>query len=202
MEKQFTDERNPVHKKNRRLLLRALIELAPKPTKHSRVTPVDVVRASMQQLANDEIWQYVCAMGKSGSRKVPMATAMAKIYRVVCVTACKVLSVTFREAGTAVSTFLKNTSNRAASKRHKRMLEERPQGTGAPCSGNGGTVNVSTGTDNDLSSSTETLSCDRSVQSNQKKRSFSRFVIESSSEDDLPASETSDFEHEYHRFSL
>ena len=125
-----------------------------------------------------------------------MATAMAKIYRAVCVTACKVLSINVREAGTAISTFLKNTSNRATSKRHKRMLEERSQSTGAPCSGhvghysgNGGTVNVSTGTDNDLSSSTERLSCNGSVQSNQKKRSFSQFVIESSTEDDLPVSE-------------
>ena len=95
--------------------------------------------------------QYVCAMGKSGSRKVPVATVMAKIYQVVCVTACIVLSITFQEAGTAVSTFLKNTSNRATLKRHKRMLEKRSQSTGAPCSGhvghhsgNGGTVNIST----------------------------------------------------------
>ena len=37
--------------------------MLPKPTKHLWATPVDVVRASMH-LADDDIWQYVCAMGR------------------------------------------------------------------------------------------------------------------------------------------
>lgn len=95
----------------------------------------------MQNLANDEIWQYVRALGKSGSKKVAMATSMTKIYRVICVTAVKVLSITIREARTAVSTYLKNTANRASSKQHKQnlmcreRLPDRSQATGTPRNG-------------------------------------------------------------------
>lgn len=180
-EQQFADDNNPVHKNNRRQLLNVLIELAPKSDKRSKVTPVDVVRSTMQNLANDEIWQYVCAMGKSGSKKVAMATSMSKIYRAVCLTASKVLNITLQDAKTALSTYLKNTSNRAASKHHKlnslkEILSARGEAIG----------NVHDIRDRELISSSEDEIMNRrrlSSSSGQNSNSLSRVRRVSSSSD-------------------
>lgn len=69
LEKQFSEGVEDL-KKNRNTLLKILIELAPKPRKNTKVAALDVIRATMQRLADDSIWQYVSALGKSGTKKL------------------------------------------------------------------------------------------------------------------------------------
>ena len=73
----------------------------------------------MQRLADDSVWQYMSAFGKSGTKKPSMCKLMPSIMDTVLLTTIKTLSVDTKEASTALSTYLKNTSTRAAAKKHK-----------------------------------------------------------------------------------
>lgn len=117
-EKQFS-EGCENSKKNRNDLLKILIELAPKPKKNAKVAALDIVRSIMQRLADDSVWQYVSAFGKSGTKKLSMCKMMPSIMDTVLLTTIKTLSVDTKEASTALSTYLKNTATRAAAKKHK-----------------------------------------------------------------------------------
>lgn len=73
----------------------------------------------MQRLADDSVWQYISAFGKSGTKKLSMSKQMPSIMNTVLLTTIKVLSVDTKEASTALSTYLKSTATRAAAKKHK-----------------------------------------------------------------------------------
>ena len=73
----------------------------------------------MQRLADDSVWQYVSAFGKSGTKKLSMCKMMPAIMDTVLLTAIKTLSVDTKEASTALSIYLKNTATRATAKKHR-----------------------------------------------------------------------------------
>lgn len=120
-EKQFSAE-HPDGEKNRATLLKVLMELAPKPKHGKKLSSLDIIRASMQRLAGDWIWQYICAIGRSGT-KISMQSTMPQIMDIVVLTACKILSVDPKDGTSALSTYLKNTSTRASAKRHREKPE-------------------------------------------------------------------------------
>lgn len=98
------------------------MELAPKPKHGSMLSVLDVIRVSMQRLAGDWIWQYICATGRSGT-KMSMSSKMPQIMDIILLTACKILSVDPKQAMTALSVYLKNTSTRASAKKHRQKFE-------------------------------------------------------------------------------
>lgn len=116
-EKQFSEEHLD-SEKNRGSLLKVLVELAPKPKHGSKISALDIIRVSMQRLAGDWLWQYICATGRSGT-KMSMSSKMPQIRDIILLTACKTLSIDPREATSALSVYLKNTSTRASSKQHR-----------------------------------------------------------------------------------
>lgn len=64
---------------------------------------------SVQRLAGDWLWQYICATGRLGT-KMTMSSKMPQIMDIIL--SCKSLSVDPKEATTALSVYLKNTSTR------------------------------------------------------------------------------------------
>ena len=99
--------------------MKILIELAPKPKRNANVSALDSVRSTMQRLADDSVWQYMSAFGKSGTKKPSMCKMMPSIMDIVLLTTVKTLSVDTKETSTALSTYLKMTSTRAAAKKHR-----------------------------------------------------------------------------------
>ena len=73
----------------------------------------------MQRLADDSVWQYFSAFGRSGTKKMSMSKTMPSIMNVVLLATIKTLSIDTKEASTALSTYLKSTATRAAAKKHK-----------------------------------------------------------------------------------
>lgn len=115
----------PAGMKNKKLLLKTLQTLVPKPTGiHNKITAVDVVRATMQFIADDKIWQYVSALGRSGTKKIAMCKSMPVIMDVVLLTVIRVLSTNLRESKTALSVYLKNIAARVAAKKHRAELNK------------------------------------------------------------------------------
>ena len=120
-EKQFSEEHQD-GEKNRATLLKVLMELAPKPKHGSKISALDIIRVSMQRLAGDWLWQYICATGRSGT-KMSMSSKMPQIMDIILLTPRKTLSVDPKEATTALSIYLKNTSTRASAKKHRQKFE-------------------------------------------------------------------------------
>lgn len=118
-EKQFSEEHQD-GEKNRATLLKVLMELAPKPKHGSKISALDIIRVSMQRLAGDWLWQYICATGRSGT-KISMTSKMPQVMDIILLTACKTLSIDPKEATTALSIYLKNTSTRASAKNHRQV---------------------------------------------------------------------------------
>lgn len=73
----------------------------------------------MHRSADDAVWQYVRALGKSGTKKLYMCKTMPAIMDTVLLTTIKTLSVDTKEASSALVTYLKNTVTRAAAKKHR-----------------------------------------------------------------------------------
>lgn len=73
----------------------------------------------MKRLADDSIWQYVSALGRSGTKKLSMWEVMPNVMDIILLTAIKLLKVDPKEATTALSTYLKSTSYRAAARKEK-----------------------------------------------------------------------------------
>jgi len=61
----------------------------------------------MKILADNCIWQYVCALGMSETNKPSMCDLVPSIMNVLLITAIKLLDVDPKEATTALSTYLK-----------------------------------------------------------------------------------------------
>lgn len=86
------------------------MDLAPKTRKNNKVITLDVVWSSMKRLADDSVWQYISALGRSGTEKISMQEVMPSIMDLILLTAVKVLEIDPKEATTALSTYLNNTS--------------------------------------------------------------------------------------------
>lgn len=132
-EKQFSEEHQD-GEKNRATLLKVLMELAPKPKHGSKISALDIIRVSMQRLAGDWLWQYICATGRSGT-KISMTSKMPQVMDIILLTACKTLSIDPKEATTALSIYLKNTSTRASAKKHRQKFEVGGSGRAQPAIG-------------------------------------------------------------------
>ena len=73
----------------------------------------------MHRLADDSVWQFVSAFGRSGTKKLSMSKQMPAIMEIVLLTTVKVLSIDMKAATTALSNYLKATATRASAKKYK-----------------------------------------------------------------------------------
>ena len=123
-EANLTDDTR-VHKRNRNNLLNALIELAPKPSKRTNITPLNIMRSIMRQLAPDKVWQFWSCQGKSGTGKPSFMLQMTKLYRIVCVTFTKTATTDVKTADTTLAEYLKHCQYRSKSVQYRETYQGR-----------------------------------------------------------------------------
>ncbi|KAG1664785.1 hypothetical protein GQR58_019660 [Nymphon striatum] len=103
-------------KEKRSVLLQALKNLAPKLSKATTVSNIDVLRSIMRYLAPDEIWQFWSLHGKSGTEKPSFKLNLTKIYRIVCVVFTQTMYADVNTTNSTISDYLKHCAHRKNSK--------------------------------------------------------------------------------------
>lgn len=129
---------------NRTILIRVLKALAPQRRNNERVTCLEVIRSSMQRLADDAVWQDVSAQGKSGTKKLSMREHMPTIMDTILLVGAKVMNTDTKAASSSLSTYLKNSASRASSKKAKELAASQQRMVAQRQTENGDDVHGST----------------------------------------------------------